>query len=375
MLSIISFLIVFSILILIHELGHFLVARLFKVKADEFGYGLPPRITGFVKENGKWKRVKSSDRGPYKNTIWSLNWLPIGGFVRIKGEQGEGSNDPDAFHVKPVWQRFLIISAGVVMNWLLAIVLLSVGLAIGIPAMLGEVPKGAIVTGDREVMIVDVVKGGVAEKAGIESMDTIITMSGKAPTTVTEVQTMVAESGFTPIDVVVRRGKETKTFELTSEYLEDLGKPGIGVALGETGSVRFPVHLAFINGVKLTWDYTVSVVVTFARLFRDIFTGGHETLDQISGPIGIASMTGKIAQRGFMQLLNFAAILSVNLAVLNFLPIPALDGGRAVFLILEAIRRKPIRQNVEALIHNIAFLLLIGLVVLISVRDVWKFFG
>src|SRR5882762_7704845 len=120
MLTLLIFLVILSVLVLIHEAGHYFAARLFGVKAEEFGYGLPPRVFGFVKVGKKWKRVSANDKKEYENTIWSLNWLPIGGFVRIKGEQGEGEHDHDSFHIKPIWQRIAILAAGVTMNWVLA---------------------------------------------------------------------------------------------------------------------------------------------------------------------------------------------------------------------------------------------------------------
>jgi regulator of sigma E protease len=374
MLTVIAFLVVLSVLILIHEAGHYFASRLFGVKAEEFGYGLPPRIIGFVKEGKKWKRVKAKDRREYKNTIWSLNWLPIGGFVRIKGEQGDGEGDPDSFTSKPVWKRFTIIAAGVVMNWALAAALFSFGFMIGIPAMIEDLPPGATVT-EREVTIIDTVKGSAAERAGIEPMDAVVKIGDEEPGSIARVQEAIVARAGEQTEVVVRRGDREMTFTLTPEYVEEIGKPGMGVALVDTGTVSYPPHLAVVNGVLLTGAYTKSVVLAFVDLFRDILNGGGETVESVSGPVGIAVLTGRIAERGLLQLLQFSAILSINLAVLNFLPIPALDGGRAVFLILEAVRRKPVNRRAEALIHNAVFLLLIALIILVSIRDVGRFFG
>lgn len=373
MLAIISFLVVLSVLILFHEAGHYLASRIFGVKADEFGYGLPPRIVGFVKDRGKWKRVKSSDRTEYKNTIWSINWLPIGGFVKIKGEQGEHEHDADSFHVKPIWQRFIIIAAGVIMNWLLALCLLSVGLMIGMPAILDDIPKGAIIN-NHQITIVDVVAKSPAEKAGIQSMDIVKKINDLQPSSAEALRSAIGSLGTDQGTLTIERNHQDQVIKVKPEYLQDLGKTGLGVAIADTGNIRYPIHLAIWNGVILTGVYTNQVFMTFVHLFSDIFHGGGETVKQVSGPVGIAVLAGKVAEQGIMQVIQFAAILSINLAVLNFLPIPALDGGRAVFLILEAIRRKPVRRHVEALIHNIAFLILIALIVLITARDVSRFF-
>lgn len=373
MLAVIAFLVVLSVLILIHEAGHYFAARIFGVKADEFGYGFPPRLIGFVKVDGKWKRVKSRDRTAYKNTIWSINWLPIGGFVRLKGEQGDAPLDENSFQSKPVWQRFIIIAAGVAMNWVLAAVLFSVGFMVGIPAMVDDLPAGATVH-EREVTIVDTVRDGAAARAGIEPLDIIVRIGEREPKTIKGVQEAVASYGTEKVDVVVERGGEQRTFTVTPAYVEEIDRAGFGISLIDTGTVSYPPHLAVVNGVILTGAYTKSVVIAFTELFGDLIRGGGETLESVSGPVGIAVLTARIAERGILQLLQFSAVLSINLAVLNFLPIPALDGGRAIFLIVEGIRRKPVDRRIEAFIHNVVFLLLIALIILISVRDIGRFF-
>ena len=139
--------------------------------------------------------------------------------------------------------------------------------------------------------------------------------------------------------------------------------------------MSFPVHLAVWNGVILTGEYTKATVIGFYDLFRDLFHGGGEAVKSVSGPVGIAVLTGKFAAQGILALIQFSAILSINLAILNFLPIPALDGGRAVFLIYEGIFRKPINRTAEAIAHNIAFIVLIALVLLITARDVMRLIG
>ncbi len=369
MIAVIAFLVILSVLILIHELGHYLAARMFGVKADEFGYGLPPRMIGMVKVNGKWKRVTRKDRTDYTNTIWSLNWLPIGGFVRIKGEQGDSPNDADSFLKKPVWQRLIIIAAGVIMNWLLAVVLLSFALMIGAPTVLDSIPAGATVR-NREVAIIDVMPGSAAEKAGIQSMDAIVEIGGKIPATVQDVQTEIADHESHPVDVHLKRDGKDILVTAKPQYVEAIKKYGLGISLAEIGNVSYPPHLAVVNGVVLTCQYTKATVIGFYDLFRDLFHGGGEAVKSVSGPVGIAVLTGKFAAQGVLALIQFSAILSINLAILNFLPIPALDGGRAVFLVYEGIFRKPINRNAEAIAHNIVFIILIALVALITVRDV-----
>lgn len=373
MLAVLAFFIVLSVLILVHEAGHYFAARLFKIKAEEFGYGFPPRAIGFVRVDGKWRRVKRGDQSSYANTIWSLNWLPIGGFVRIKGEEGE-NRDKDALHARPVWQRLIVISAGVFMNWALAALFLSIGFMMGIPAILDNLPAGAIID-KREVLIVDTLPGTAAAEGGIQSMDVIVRIGDTEPVTLGDAQQLIAGYGTSTMTLTVRRSEQDMTLTIAPRYVESMEKVALGVSLADSGRVRYPIHLAMVNGVRVTGEYTKQVVMAFVGLFRDLFRGGGETIESVSGPVGIAVLAGQVAKQGVLPLLQFSAILSINLAVLNFLPIPALDGGRAVFLVVEAIRRKPVKRDVEAIIHNIAFLLLIVLVILITARDVWKFFG
>ena len=371
MLTLLIFLLVLSVLVLIHEAGHYFAARLFGVKADEFGYGLPPRAFGFVKVGKKWKWVGRKDDKEYENTIWSLNWLPLGGFVRIKGEQGEGGNDADSFHVKPVWQRIFILAAGVTMNWILAIVLFSIGLMVGAPAVLEDLPPGAIVE-KQQVTIIDTLPGSPAAQAGIQPGDVIVRIGADDAKTLEQTRQLISNQETRPFTLHIRRNGTDEFLNVTAVYREEVDRTVIGVGLVDTGIVRYPFFQAIQGGAFLTWGYTKAVVLTFTDLFRELIAGKTDTANQVTGPVGIAVTTGHIAQQGFIALLQFTAILSVNLAVVNFLPIPALDGGRALFLIVEGLRKKAMNRQIEALIHNISFLILIGLILLVTVRDIGR---
>jgi regulator of sigma E protease len=372
--TLIIFLLILSVLVLIHEAGHYLASRAFGVKADEFGYGLPPRIIGFVKVGKKWKRVGLRDQKQYEHTIWSLNWLPIGGFVRIKGEQGEGEHDKDSFHSHPIWQRIVILSAGVGMNWILAVVLISVGLMIGTPGVVDDLPAGADIR-QHEISVMEILPGSPADKAGIKPNDAIVKIGDVPAEKLEQTRSEIASHGTNPTTVTILRDDRVLTVEVTPVYLEAAKRNGIGVGLIETGVVRYPPLLAIKNGVVLTGLYTKDVALSLIDLFRDIVSGGGETVSQVSGPVGIAVFTGRVAKQGIMPLLQFAAILSINLAVVNFLPIPALDGGRAVFLVVEGLRRKAMNRKTEALVHNISFLFLLLIIVLVTVRDLARYGG
>jgi regulator of sigma E protease len=371
--SVILFLLVLSVLVLIHEAGHYFAARIFGVKADEFGYGFPPRLIGYVKDKGKWKKVGRNDRTVYKNTIWSINWLPLGGFVKIKGETTDGMNDPDSIHAKPIWQRLLIIAAGVGMNWVLAVVLFMGVFLAGTTVMLDGVPKEAIIT-DRQVIVTQIVPGSPAEQAGIIPGDILRRVEGKVPQSWEDARNVIQSRGTDPVEIEYEHEGAVLIASVIPVQLKELNRPGVGLGMGDVGHVKFTFVSAFTSAVQATWTLTKTILFTFAEIVHDLFVKRAVT-QEVSGPVGIAVMTGKIAKQGFVPLLQFAAMLSVNLAVINFLPIPALDGGRAMFLILEAIRRKPISRTLEIGIHNVAFVLLITLILLVTAHDVSKYGG
>lgn len=371
--SVILFLIVLSVLVLIHEAGHYFAARLFGVKADEFGYGFPPRLLGFVKTRGRWKRVGRKDYGPYENTIWSLNWLPLGGFVRIKGEQGEGENDANSFHAKAIWKRVTILAAGVTMNWVLAAALFSIVFVVGTNVVLEGLPPDAVIE-NRSVRVTQILKDSPADKAGLKPNDIVRSVAGKEPVTFEDARVTIAAQGEKTFSIVIERGTEMIPINVTPTYLKEADRVAIGVGLADVGRVSFPPLQAVRAGIIATYEYTKAILGTLGELVRDLVTRQPVTQD-IAGPVGIAVITGQIAQQGIIPLMQFAAILSINLAVINFLPIPALDGGRVMFLILEKIRRRAVSRTLEAAVHNIAFLILISLILLITARDISKLIG
>ena len=374
MLTLLTFLVVLSVLVLIHELGHFLAARFFGVKAEEFGVGFPPRAIGFVKDKGKWKRVGANDTKEYANTIWSINWLPLGGFVRMKGEEGTAM-EQDSFNAKTKRARGVILAAGVIMNWLLACVILTAGLIVGIRGDLSGLPPQALVR-DRAVEFVNVLPESAASEADIRLGDHLLRVDGREITNVEQAQTVIKEQAeqHDQLQVEIRRKDVVKTVQVTPKTIESLGRKGIGVAMADTGKISFPWYRAIPEGVALTARYTWMIVVGFFDLIRNIVVGKSVGAD-VSGPVGIAVMTGKIAEQGLWPLLSFAALLSLNLAVINFLPIPALDGGRFLFLAIEAIRGRKASLKLEAAIHRVGFLFLIGLVLLVTLRDLRQYGG
>lgn len=352
-LTIIIFLLVLSVLVFVHEFGHFIIAKKSGIRVDEFGFGFPPRLFGIKK----------------KDTLYSVNLIPLGGFVRIKGEDGSGKSDADSFAAKSIGRRIVIILAGVIMNVILAAVLLSIGAGIGIPRAIPEADRFAKVR-DAQIQVVSVLLGSPAERAGIEAGDVIISADGKEYIDIEELRTYISANSV--VNFKLKRNGEELELSAQTELLPRVARVGIGVGLLKTGIVSYPWYIAPWQGITETGFYIKEITLSFGRILGDLFLGQPVSVD-LSGPVGIAVLTGKVARLGFIHLLQFAALLSINLAFINVLPFPALDGGRMLFLAIEGILRKPVSRKVEAIIHNIGFVILIMLVLLVTYRDLVKY--
>lgn len=354
--TVITFAVVLSLLVLVHELGHFISARRAGVRVEEFGFGFPPRLAG-VKRGG---------------TIYSINWIPLGGFVRLKGEAGD-SRDRDSFSAQPARKRAVILAAGVVMNLVLAWALLSVGYMIGLPQVIDDetLPSYAT-TSEERIQIVSVLDGAPAEEAGFEAGDRVIAVDGETIGTIEEFSAHTGGRGDVPITVTVEREDGTVDIAVAPMLLERTGRPGIGVGLIKTGIVRYPVFAAPVHGLVATVSFTTEIVRAFGQVIGELLTGAEPSVE-FSGPVGIAVITGEVARLGLRYLLQFTALLSVNLAIINVLPIPALDGGRLLFLAIEKLRGRSVNARFETAAHNIGFALLILLVLVVTYGDVVRF--
>ncbi len=359
--TLLIFILVLGLLVLVHELGHFIAAKRSGCYVEEFGIGFPPRL---------FSRTKGETR-------YAINLLPLGGYVKIKGENGNEPEHPRSFSHRTFGQKILIVSAGVLMNVFLGYVLISLVLAMGARTALpqdSEISRFARIE-DRTLQVVEPVEGSPAKNAGIQAGDIIRSVNGTAVGTTDEMTSIFAsaESGSVSQILIERDGQEL-AFEITPVELQETGKPGIGVALLETGTVSYPWYLAPFVGLAKVAELLWLIVAGFGQLIGKLVTGQGVQAD-VAGPVGIAVMTGEVAKQGIVQLLQFTALLSLNLAVINILPIPALDGGRLALIIFEKVRGRKMRVGLENWIHILGFTLLMALIVFITVKDLATYGG
>jgi regulator of sigma E protease len=355
--TVIIFVLLLSALVFVHEFGHFIVAVKTGMRVEEFGFGFPPKAWGI-------KRGK---------TVYSINWIPLGGFVRIKGESGEHAHDKDSFGGRPLWARMLVVLAGVTMNVVFAWALLTVGYLVGLPSIIETRAPQSIVT-EAKLNVYDVVAGSPAELAGIKQGDAIITVDGQPMTSIEAMIAYTSAREGQTLHLQLERAKKSLSIDAVPVQMSEAGHAGLGLKLFETGFVSYPWYLAPWEGAKATASFLSQIVVALYGFFRDLVVTRTVSQD-MSGPVGIAVLTGEVAALGGRYLLQFAALLSLNLAVVNVLPLPALDGGRFVFVLAEMLRRRPVNAKFEAITHSVGFAALMLVVVLVTYRDLVKYGG
>ncbi|MDD3085397.1 MAG: RIP metalloprotease RseP [Candidatus ainarchaeum sp.] len=374
--TIIVFILVLSLLVFVHEFGHFFSARRLGVRAEEFGFGFPPRIFGVYKDkNGKWKKVWGNKKvEDNSDTIYSINGILVGGFVKIKGEDGDNKDNSDSFSSKKIWKRAIILSSGVLMNVVLASVLISIGLMIGLPRYLSDekLPDSVIVK-NEQVSIVEVMEDSPAALAGFQVSDNIMSINDTKIKTGEEVVNIIASS-TEEVSIVVDRSGETKEIKVSPEIKPENNVKTIGIAFLDSATVRYPWYLAIWEGIKMTGQLLWAIVYSLFDLVRNLIVGSNVAVE-VAGPVGIANLTGQMFRLGLIYLIQFTALLSLNLAIINILPFPALDGGRLLFLLIEKIKGKPVKQEIEAVFNNIGFLLLMALIIWVTLKDIIKLFN
>ncbi len=389
MTTIVLFIVILGILVIAHEWGHYITAKKFGIKVHEFGFGYPPRAFGWYRDPKTkkivwiWGRGKSSlketvagneQSGEFPGMLWSVNWLPLGGFVRIKGENGEKAQEQNSFGYHKAWKRILVLSAGVIMNVLLAAVVLGFGFMIGLPTDLSQgVDKHAYIVEPPSVIVESVEEGLPADTAGMVFGDKIISVDGVAVAGARDLIEYIQEHGDTEVVVHIVRGQEELDIQLRPVIAAGDTIPRLGIAITEAGIIRYPWYIALYKGFVAAGIGLVTIFVSFYYLIVSLVTG-HGLMFDIAGPVGIAQIVGQSAKLGFHYVLNVIAMLSLSLAAINILPIPALDGGRILFIIIEKIIRRPVSMKYEQLAHTIGFVLLMALVVVVTWRDIAKLF-
>jgi len=367
--TIILFLIVLAILIFVHELGHFLLARACHVRVDEFKIGFGPKLV-------KWKRGE---------TEYGVNLIPFGGFVKIFGENPdeESTHGPHAkrsFVNQKRWKQVLVLVAGVTFNFLFAWLLYIGIFSTGINAAPEDFPQYADRFTNERVMIVAISPGSPADKAGIKAGDVIhsIAVENSKPaltadsrSLVTEIQNVLNASGGNLITLDYVRGDQDYTTSLKAVTGITEGKYAIGIGLNKAVTFKLPVLTSVGVALNYTW---VMIKNTVIGLYTFVATAivGKAHLSDISGPVGIAVYVGDAYQLGFSTLLLFTALISINLGVINLIPFPALDGGRVFFVFLEALLRRRIPAKFTNTVNLVGFVLMMLLMVVVTWQDIAK---
>ena len=329
--NVIIFIIVLGVLVFVHELGHFLFAKMFNIRVDEFGFGYPPKMFKMFR---------------WKGTDFTMNWIPFGGFVKIFGESDTGEElTPEEKAVslvhKPRWQQILVMLGGILFNVIFAWILLSGIYMSGVIAPVDEAPS-AYKPNETELMVSSVLPGSPASEAGLVSGDELKEyFSGEDRVIVEdqgieEVSTFINEHALDgeEIGFVVLRDEKLEVVTATAKEGVVEGKYGVGITLDRVGLVKLPVHEALLYGARNTYGFTKAIVQGFGQLIS-----GQVSVDNVSGPVGIAKQVGEARNVGFDYLIGFTALLSLNLAVLNLIPFPALDGGRILILLIESVNK------------------------------------
>lgn len=356
LLTIFVFLVILTVLVLIHELGHFLTAKKFGIKVEEFGLGFPPRVFG--------KKIGE--------TLYSINALPIGGFVKLYGEDDAGggkvsksknvAKDLDrAFFTKPIWQRIIVVTAGVAMNFFLAVIIATyLFTSQGLPK------------DNQNVLITQVVKNTPAEAAGIIAGDAIVSIDGKTVANPAELIAAAKSKMGSEVTLIVKRGDSEIPVKITPRVNppEGEGSMGIGVEQNITFQ-KYPFPQSLYYGTKQALQDSVLVVTGFLDMIKTIFT--KQTIPAgVAGPVGMAQLTGEFVKIGPDAVLSLVYMLSLSLAVLNILPIPALDGGRLFFILIELFTRRKVNAKYEAYAHMVGIVVLLTFLAFISYKDILR---
>ncbi|MBU0706537.1 site-2 protease family protein [Patescibacteria group bacterium] len=367
LITILAFIVIFSILVLVHEWGHFYFARRAGIKVEEFGIGLPPRAKAFYKDK--------------KGTVYSLNWIPFGGYVRLYGED---SSDPrvlkakNSFASKSLLSRSGVIVAGVFMNFVLAWVLLSVVLTIGMRPILvtqsdiNNASAAGLIEVQDVLAVNEILPGSPLAGTDLQEGDLVVWINGQGVPAASDLSRMLQPGQ--PVVLSILRGEREGVL---TAIPDENGKLGFAVSnmpyVVFLKDLQYPFYKAPFEAVRevgrlsyLTLNLLGDVVVSLVQKLT--------VPEEVTGPVGIAKMTYKFMQEGAVALIQFVALLSISLGVINIMPFPALDGGRFLFIIFEAVTRRRPNAKWETMIHGVGFVLLILLIFVVTWNDIVKMF-
>lgn len=338
MLTILAAIFVFGVLVTVHEFGHFITAKMTGMRVDEFAIGFGPKI--YQQKDGE--------------TLYSLRAIPLGGYNKIAGMDPDDPVEPNAFNSKPIPARMLVILAGALMNFILPIILFS-----GIFMVDGRMQLV------NEPVLGTVVDEMAAARAGLKAGDRIVTIDGKNVETWTDVVLNLRKAGTEEVTLTAERNGVLQTYKMTPMFDKDAGRPLIGV------SPKFSKEsLGFYGSIKEGFIYTKNIGLSMVSGLYRIVSGNAPA--DVAGPIGVAQMAGQVAEKGLLPLMNFVAFLSINLGVINLLPLPALDGGHFVLLLLEALRGKPLGGKAMTNIQMVGVALILALTVFSTFKDITR---
>lgn len=360
LITVVAFILILSVLVLIHELGHFLVAKKLGIKVEEFGFGFPPRVWG----------IKRGE------TLYSINLLPVGGFVKLFGEDSAGGGSISKSHVKgqlsnvndlhraffarPVWQRFTVVIAGVVMNFLLAVILISYIFSttgVGVPT--------------SKVHITEVLPNSPAAAAGIQKQDLVAAVNNTKISSNKQFIQIIEQNEGKPVTLTIKRGEQEQNITLTPRKDFPKGQGPVGIGISDTQVLKYPWYKAPFFGTIEAFKFSWIILSGLGDMVTNIVLQGKQP-QGVAGPIGVAQLTGQAVSYGPTATLWFTALLSINLAVLNVLPIPALDGGRLFFIVIEAVARRKVNAKYEGYAHAAGLIILLGLMAFITIFDVLR---
>lgn len=353
---------IFGLLVFVHELGHFVAARRNGVEVEEFGFGFPPRAWG--KKVGK--------------TIYSINWLPLGGFVRMKGEDADDTSK-GSFGAAPFKKKLKILTAGVIMNALTAFLILVALCYFGIPAAVARSLSNAPVAREQapHVLVLGVAKDSPAEKAGIVVGESVVSVNGQQLKTDQELTAATKRLAGTKTIMVIRNTDGvTRVVDVQLRDAESGKKSGyLGVSPFESHTVSYGARAPLVAAqmtVAMLWGTLKGFAMGIAGLLHIGGKANGEAAATVTGPVGIVVLLSNVMRLGIGYILFFVATISASLAVVNILPIPALDGGRTFLLLVQRTTGKALSPEGEARVHLIGFFLLIGLMIAITVLDVQR---